>query len=104
MNTEEVKESSGAYCDSTPANNLDYVTEVQGVRFYISRDVDPAQNILQTYQDALRRFVGQIVKPVGKVYNVDPRALHVFYDAAGPTIAFNRSGSLFFNLRYHLAW
>lgn len=39
-----------------------------------------------------------------RVFNVDPKALHVFYDGAGPLIAFNRSGSIFFNLRYHLAW
>jgi hypothetical protein len=39
-----------------------------------------------------------------RVFNIDPKALHVFYDGAGPLIAFNRSGSIFFNLRYHLAW
>lgn len=35
---------------------------------------------------------------------MDPKALHIFYDKSGPLIAFNRSGSLFFNLRFHLAW
>lgn len=39
-----------------------------------------------------------------RVFNMDPKALHIFYDKAGPLIAFNRSGSIFFNLRFHLAW
>lgn len=37
------------------------------------------------------------------VFDIDPRSLHVFYDLEGPVIAFNRNGSLFFNLRYYLA-
>lgn len=85
--------------------DLDFVTEVLGVRFYVSRELNnPSDGILQRHHEALKRYIEHVVKPVGKIYNVDPRALHVFYDKAGPTIAFNRSGSLFFNLRYHLAW
>jgi hypothetical protein len=104
VNTEDVKESNSNYCDSAPANNLDFVTEIASVRFYISRDIDADENILQKHSTALRRFVQDIVLPVGAVYNVEPKALHVFYDGSGPLIAFNRSGSLFFNLRFHLAW
>jgi hypothetical protein len=42
--------------------------------------------------------------PVGNIFRLDPKALHIFYDAAGPLIAFNRNGSLFVNLRFYLSW
>lgn len=35
---------------------------------------------------------------------LDPKALHIFYDSTGPLIAFNRAGSIFVNLRYYRAW
>lgn len=104
VNTTEVKESTSSYCDDTPANDLDYASDIAGVRFYISRKVEPDENILHKHAAALHTYITQVVKPVGSVFNVDPRALHVFYDTSGPLIAFNRSGSIFFNLRYHLEW
>jgi hypothetical protein len=42
--------------------------------------------------------------PVGKIFSMDPKALHLFYDMQGPLIAFNRNGSIFVNLRFYLAW
>ena len=65
VKTSEVKESS-SYCDSTQASDLDYVADVSGVRFYISRSVDPGENILRRYADVLQNYVRKIVKPVGE--------------------------------------
>lgn len=31
-------------------------------------------------------------------------AFQLFFDLTGPTIAFNRSGSIWVNLRYYLSW
>lgn len=103
VETKEVKESE-SYCDSTPASDLDYVTDISGIRFYISRSVEPDENILQKRADSIKTYITQVVKPVGNIFNVDPKALHVFYDKTGPLIAFNRSGSLFLNYRYADAW
>lgn len=102
--TEDVKESTGSYCDSTPANDLDYKADIEGVRFYVSRSLEQGEDVLLHYAEALRQYVTNVIKPVGRVYNVDPKALHVFFDKSGPLIAFNRSGSIFFNARYHLSW
>lgn len=103
VQTEEVKESTGSYCDSSPAADLAFVAEVSGIRLYLTRGVEPEQ-ILGRLGQELRAYIDHIVKPLGKLYNMDLQALHVFYDTHGPTIAFNRSGSIFLNFRYHLAW
>lgn len=50
------------------------------------------------------RYVQLVVKPVGEVFTLDPRSLHVFFDTSGPLMAFNRNGSLYLNLRYYLSW
>lgn len=65
VNTTEVKESS-SYCDSTPANELDYVTDVAGLRFYVSRSVPSEQNILQRYGEELRQYASSVIRPVGQ--------------------------------------
>lgn len=65
VDTKEVKESS-SYCDSTPANELDYITDVAGLRFYLSRSVEPDENILQVHGDALKQYAVSVVRPVGK--------------------------------------
>ena len=103
VQTEEVKESTGSYCDSSPAADLAFVAEISGIRLYLMRGVEPEQ-ILGRLGQELRAYIDHIVKPLGKLYNMDLHALHVFYDTHGPTIAFNRSGSIFLNFRYHLAW
>lgn len=79
IDTKEVKESS-SYCDSTPANELDYVTDIAGLRFYISRNVEPNENILQIHGDALKQYALSIIKPVGKwVSDISPLAFAHLY-------------------------
>lgn len=53
--------------------------------------------------DSLARFI-DIIKPLGEVYKLPPTSLHIFYDAGGEMIAFNRNASIFLNLRYFEAW
>jgi hypothetical protein len=43
------------------------------------------------------------MKKPKEIFDMDPNSLHVFYDLEGPIIAFNRNGSLFFNLRFYLS-
>ena len=52
----------------------------------------------------MERLIQHVYGPIGAIFQVDPRALNVFCDTKGPSIAFNRGGSLFLNLRYYLAW
>ncbi|RUS32742.1 hypothetical protein BC938DRAFT_474458 [Jimgerdemannia flammicorona] len=96
-----VTESRQGYCDIKPGQNLTYVGRARGLEFYLHQGINP-DDILTKYGDALSRFVLVIRALVG-VFDLNIAAIHVFYDHEGPTIAFNRNGSLFFNLRYYLA-
>ncbi|GAA5870207.1 hypothetical protein JCM16303_001925 [Sporobolomyces ruberrimus] len=99
----EVKESD-SYCDTSAAASLSFVADVAGMRFYCARDVvDPAA-FVSTNHDALTRMVTKVLNPIGQVFGVNPRALNVFHDLEGPLIAFNRSGTIYVNFRYYLAW
>lgn len=65
IDAKEVKESS-SYCDSTPAKDLVYVTEISGVRFYVSRSVEQDHKVLERYGQSLSRYIESVVKPVGR--------------------------------------
>ncbi|GAA5899994.1 hypothetical protein JCM6882_007020 [Rhodosporidiobolus microsporus] len=99
----EIKESD-SYCDATAAANLSFVAEVGGLRFFASKDVTDPTTFVAENHDALIRFATQVIRPVGDVFGIDPRALHVFHDMEGPLIAFNRNGSIYLNSRYYFAW
>ncbi|GAA5897454.1 hypothetical protein JCM8208_003276 [Rhodotorula glutinis] len=99
----EVKESE-AYCDATAAANLSFVADVGGLRFFASRDVPNPTGFVAEHHDALLRMVNRVLRPVGEVFALDPRALHVFYDLEGPLIAFNRGGAIYLNYRFYAAW
>ena len=67
-------------------------------------DVPNAQELLlQTKLDSVNRFIG-IVLPLKRVFKLPDASLHIFYDLAGPLIAFNSNGALFLNLRYYEGW
>lgn len=58
---------------------------------------------IQAMQPAIKRFAG-ILQALIRVYNVPMTSVQIFHDLSGPLIAFNRSGSLYVNLRYYIAW
>ncbi|CAO1625305.1 unnamed protein product [Parajaminaea phylloscopi] len=100
----QVKEAESTYCDSTGvAANLNLGGEVAGMRVFLSPELDPATT-LPTNKAALERLINQVYRPVGAIFGLDPRSMHVFVDVSGPTIAFNRGGTIWLNLRYYLAW
>ena len=39
---------------------------------------------------------------IGNVFLLRPQSLHIYYNESGSSIAFNRQGSIFCNLRYFL--
>lgn len=100
-----VKESEGSYCDASGGANLSYVTDVGGLRFYLERGIPNASAFVEANNAVLHRFVLSIVTPIGQVFGLDPRSLHIFYDRdPSPLIAFNRGGSIYLNLRFYQAW
>ncbi|KAF7726033.1 hypothetical protein EC973_009098 [Apophysomyces ossiformis] len=89
------------YCDATPGHNLIYAGELTDIKFYVHRGIAP-EDVLNQYPSAMKGF-SNIVLVLAKVFDLKPSSMHIFYDQAGSTIAFNLNGSLFFNLRYYLA-
>lgn len=54
-------------------------------------------------QDPIARFI-RVMAPLANIYLLPLTSLHIFYDLEGGTIAFNRNGSIFLNLRYFEVW
>lgn len=99
----EVKEQT-TYCDSAEAHNLDFVAQASnGMKFFIDKTLvgDAATRFLADNGALVNMFAG-VLTEVGDVYKVMRSALHMFYDVEGRTIAFNRGGSMFFNLRFFI--
>jgi hypothetical protein len=96
----EVKEQA-TYCDSTPSQNIVFAAEApRGMRVFLAKDlsVDHGQFVASRVE-AIARFES-LLRDVGAVYGMGERALHIFYDETGGTIAFNMGGSVFCNLRW----
>jgi hypothetical protein len=90
-----------SYCDSTPAQNIVFAAEApRGMRVFLAKDlaVDHRQFIASRVE-GIARFEA-LLRDVGAVYGLSDRALHIFYDEKGGTIAFNSGGSVFCNLRF----
>ena len=66
-------------------------------------DVPNPAELMKTKKDAIARFI-HVMTRVRDLYQLPPTSVHVFYDLAGSTIAFNRNASIFLNLRYYEAW
>ncbi|KAK1778396.1 hypothetical protein QBC45DRAFT_414331 [Copromyces sp. CBS 386.78] len=103
----EITEQS-TYCDSTPATNMNFVAEAPGgMRVFLAKDVsvNPGQ-FLSSNIAGISKFE-TLLRDVANVYNLPAQSLHIYYDEQGPTIAFNKSGSIFCNFRFfsqlHLA-
>lgn len=61
------------------------------------------KEVMASKREAIARFI-HVIKPLGDVYGLPRSSLHIFYDLTGGTIAFNRSASIFCNLRFFEAW
>ncbi|KAI9302818.1 hypothetical protein BJ944DRAFT_242011 [Cunninghamella echinulata] len=92
---------STQYCDATPGVNLTHVGRIKGLEFYVHKEVNQ-DSVLTQHGQAIHRFA-HIVIALATIFELKLNTVHLFYDTEGSTIAFNKSGSLFLNLRYYLA-
>ena len=100
--TREVKEQA-TYCDDTAAKDLTLLADASnGMRVFVSSNIPHLQTgtFLTANHTAINSFA-TLLKDVGEVYRIPRNVLHVFYDESGSTIAFNRNGSIFCNLRFY---
>ncbi|KAJ7039263.1 hypothetical protein C8F04DRAFT_1087709 [Mycena alexandri] len=102
---QQVQESlNEGYCDiSGRVGDLTVAGEMGNIKVYLSQEVPDAHSFMRWKYEPLTRFV-PIIGLLAQVYNLPLTSLHIFYDLDGGLIAFNRNGSIFFNLRYYEAW
>ena len=94
---QEVMEAEGTYCDNSVAATLHYIRDMEQIRVYTTNA--KSVEVVQNQRDALKRFA-LLLKAVAAIFDCKYNVVHIFHDELGPTIAFNRNGSLFCNLRY----
>ncbi|KAJ2990920.1 hypothetical protein NUW58_g2727 [Xylaria curta] len=101
--TREVKEQA-TYCDDTAAKDLTLLADSSnGMRIFVSSNIPHRETgvFLSSNHAAINSFAA-LLKDVGDVYQIPKNVLHIFYDEGGNTIAFNRDGSIFCNLRFYI--
>ncbi|EKD16419.1 Neutral zinc metallopeptidase [Drepanopeziza brunnea f. sp. 'multigermtubi' MB_m1] len=98
--TQAIKEQA-TYCDSTPAQNIIFLADASnGMRIFVSKTMsaDPG-TFLAANVSALNTF-SLILQDVCDVYALPRKAMHIFHDESGGTIAFNSGGAIFCNFRF----
>lgn len=104
QSSQQVREAASTYCDVSGLDvDLCLAGKMHDMQVFVSRDLEPA-TVLTQYAGALERLIHHVYRPIGAIFGIDPRCLNVFCDTKGPSIAFNRGGTIFLNLRYYLAW
>ena len=97
-----VTEAPQSYCDSTAEQDLrSYsLSPPWGLEtFYVASGRAQFDAMLATNEADLHFFAG-LLKQLAHVYKVRVDSFHLFFDPEKKTIAFNRRGSLFFNIAY----
>lgn len=98
----EVKETA-SYCDAHPAQDISYIGEITNVRVFLCNTVAAngmtATKFLAANASALKLFAS-ILLDCADVFALKRNTIHIYYDDAGSTIAFNKDKALFFNYRY----
>ncbi|RDL35265.1 ATPase of HSP90 chaperone topoisomerase II kinase [Venustampulla echinocandica] len=99
--TTQVIKEEASYCDSTPAQNIIFLAETSnGMRIFVSKTLSiPQSEFLGSNISSLNGFA-TVLHELADVYSLPRKALHIFFDEAGSTIAFNSSGSIFCNFRF----
>lgn len=96
----EVKEAGGSYCDSRPGQDISFIGKTSDVRIFLSNTVAVgATKFMEANVSALKLFA-TILLECADVFLLSASSVHIFYDDAGSTIAFNQNKALFFNYRY----
>lgn len=99
----DVKEAGGSYCDARPGQDISLIGETSKVRIFLSNTVAAnglnATKFMEANVSALKLFA-TVLLDCADVFALNRSTVHIFYDDAGSTIAFNQSKALFFNYRY----
>lgn len=99
----DVKEAGGSYCDARPGQDISFIGETYKIRIFLSNTVAAsgltATKFMEANVSALKLFA-TVLLDCADTFALDRSTVHIFYDDAGSTIAFNQNKALFFNYRY----
>jgi hypothetical protein len=62
-----------------------------------------AESVMKSKKASIARFI-HVMRSLAVIFRLPLSNLHIFYDLSGKTIAFNRGGSIFLNLRAFEHW
>lgn len=99
-----VREAPQSYCDTNESQNLTLYNHSPAwgiATFYVPHERQQFEETLAERQADFQSFAG-LLKQLAIVFNARQDSFHIFFDTKGRTIAFNRQGSLFFNIMFVL--
>ncbi|WVQ80757.1 hypothetical protein IAT38_002862 [Cryptococcus sp. DSM 104549] len=104
-----VSESQSDYCDTTAQVDLVLAygaNQPNGppLSIWVPREIPDHAGFLKDKLETCLRFSTEILLPICEVFSLRPSVMNVFWNLEGPTIAFNRSGTVYCNGRYFEAW
>lgn len=102
-----VVQEARSYCDERPAQDLSFhSTTSTGIPLFLSNSTPDRAMFMQQHGAGVDAFAS-ILQEIGNIFALSRDTIHIFHDAGGNAMAFNSSGSLFFNYRFfaqlHLA-
>jgi hypothetical protein len=101
--TTQVAEAQGSYCDTTPGQDISFITtSSNGIKIFLSNKLTtPPDQFIHSEHQGIKTF-STLLLDLCALFNLSRESIHIFYDNAGRTIAFNQDGALFFNYHYFL--
>ncbi|KAG5437655.1 hypothetical protein PCANB_000692 [Pneumocystis canis] len=100
----DVKEAKEGYCNMSYSHNLKFVKQTaDNINVYISKDMHFDEVFINNNKNNIELFSSEILKKISDVFGFHVSVLNIFYDENGLTIAFNKGGSIFCNLKYYLS-
>lgn len=89
-----------SFCDAKPAQDLLLAGILpNGFKFFCHRQLDQNRVFAERSKSATKFSV--LLQQIGDVFNVNPNSLSICYDDESPTIAFNKTGTIYCNLRFY---
>ncbi|KAJ3334211.1 hypothetical protein HDU76_006583 [Blyttiomyces sp. JEL0837] len=89
-------------CEPISESDLTLYGNISGLPFYLdSKHHREARRVAETNQAGLFKF-SKILTLLATIFGIDPKAMNIYWDKEGATVAFNRGRTLFFNARFYL--
>jgi hypothetical protein len=97
--TNQVSETK-SYCDERPSHDLEFAATLpSGINVLMAKSVSGRSAFLAENSLGINAF-SSLLAECASIFAVRVDSISIFYDPAGKTIAFNRTGSLFCNYHY----